>query len=249
MKQLSAVIIEDEEVSRDILKNYLASYCADIKILGEASNIKDGEELIRQHSPQIVFLDIEMPYGNGFDLLEKMSQINFEVIFITAFSDYAIKAINLSASSYLLKPIDIDELVAAVDKVKSNQLNSSEAFSTKILAENIKSLNDKDQKMVIPQMDGFEVIKISDIIRAEGSDNYTILYLTNNKKYTLSKTLKYYENLLTDFGFLRTHKSHLLNLDHVVKYKKGKVGEAIMTDASTVLVAATSKKELLAHFS
>lgn len=249
MDKMTAIIIEDEEVSREILRNYLASYCPDVELKGEAGNIEGGEKLIRNYNPDIVFLDIEMPYGNGFDLLEKIDDINFEVIFITAFSDYAIKAINLSASSYLLKPIDIDELVGAVEKIKNNILNHSETFSTKILAENIKTLNNKEQKMVLPQMDGFEVVKICNIIRAEASDNYTILYLEDGKKYTLSKTLKHYENLLSEYGFLRTHKSHLLNLDHIVKYKKGKVGEAIMTDGSTVLIAASSKKELMTHFS
>lgn len=249
MDKMTAVIIEDEEISREILRNYLKSYCPTVELIGEASNIKDGEELIKQSNPTIVFLDIEMPYGNGFDLLERIENINFEVIFITAFSDYAIKAINLSASSYILKPIDIDELITAVEKVHSNIKDDQEAFSTKILAENIKSISNREQKMVLPQMDGFEVVKICDIVRAEASDNYTILFLENNKKYTLSKTLKYYEELLTEYGFLRTHKSHLLNLGHVVKYKKGKVGEAIMSDNSSVPVAASAKKELLKYFS
>ena len=117
------------------------------------------------------------------------------------------------------------------------------------LAENIKSLNNKEQKMVIPQLDGFEVVKINSIIRAEASDNYTILYLEENKKYVLSKTLKYYEELLTEYGFLRTHKSHLLNLAQIVKYKKGKVGQAIMSDGSSVLVSSGAKKELMNFFS
>lgn len=112
-----------------------------------------------------------------------------------------------------------------------------------------KTLNSKDQKILLPQMGGFEIVKICNIIRAEASDNYTVFYMDNGKKYTLSKTLKYYENLLTEYGFLRTHKSHLLNLDHIVKYKKGKIGEAIMSDGSNVLVASSSKKELMMHFS
>jgi len=248
MKKCKAIIIEDEEISRDILRNYLASYCQNVEVMGEASNINAGEELIQKHNPDIVFLDIEMPFGNGFDLLEKLSDITFEVIFITAFSDYAIKAINLSASAYLLKPIDIDELVTAVDKVQEKKLNNVENVNTKILADNIKSINNREQKIVLPQMDGFEVVKIKHIVRAEASDNYTILYIEDGGKYTMSKTLKFYEGLLSDFGFLRTHKSHLLNLDHIVKYKKGKVGEAIMSDGSTVLVSASSKKELMNHF-
>jgi len=249
MDKLKAIIVEDEEISREILRNYLSSYCKNVELVGEAENIIKGEALIEEHSPDIVFLDIEMPFGNGFDLLEKLKSINFEVIFITAFSDYAIKAINLSASSYLLKPIDIDELIIAVEKVEQKKKNNVENINTKILADNIKSISNKEQKIVLPQMDGFEVVKIKDIIRAEASDNYTILYIENGKKYTLSKTLKYYEDLLSDFGFLRTHKSHLLNLDHIVKYKKGKTAEAIMSDSSTALVSSAHKKELMKYFS
>ncbi|MGV6861675.1 MAG: LytR/AlgR family response regulator transcription factor [Putridiphycobacter sp.] len=246
--KLRAVIIEDEEVSREILTNYLGNYCPDVEILGQAENIQLGEKLIREKQPELVFLDIEMPFGNGFDLLEKFTNINFEVIFITAFSDYAVKAINLSASSYLLKPIDIDEFTSAVNKVKHNLEAQQEVFNTKILAENIKSINKKDQKMVIPQMDGFEVVQIADIIRAEAADNYTILFLNQNRKYTLSKTLKFYEELLSEYGFLRTHKSHLVNADHILKYKKGKTGELTMSDNSTALVSANAKKELVKFF-
>jgi len=249
MGKITAVIIEDEEISRTVLRNYISTYCPDVQLVGEASNIEEGEKLISEKNPAIVFLDIEMPFGNGFDLLERLDQINFDVVFITAYSNYAIKALNLCAAYYILKPIDIDELVAAVDKIKKSRSEANEVFSTKILAENIKTINNREQKMVLPQIDGFEVVKISDIIRAEASDNYTILFLENEKKFVLSKTLKYYENLLNEFGFLRTHKSHLLNIDHVVKYKRGKVGQAIMTDGSCVLVAASAKKEMLKHFS
>jgi two-component system LytT family response regulator len=249
MNKLKAIIIEDEKVSREILTNYISTYCKDVELVGEAVNIEEGEKLIIKENPDIVFLDIEMPYGNGFDLLERIKNINFEVVFITAYSNYAIKALNLSASSYILKPIDIDELVASVEKIKTNRDNNIEVSSTKVLAENIKAINNREQKIVLPQMDGFEVVKITDIIRAEASDNYTVLYLTDGKKYTLSKTLKYYEELLGEFGFLRTHKSHLLNPSHVVKYKKGKVGQAIMVDSSVVLITAAAKKEFMQFFS
>ncbi len=248
MDKIKAVIIEDEEISRDILQNYLTTYCPNVELVGQAENIEIGEKLIKKEKPAIVFLDIEMPYGNGFDLLERIDAIDFEVVFITAYSDYAIKALNLSASYYILKPIDIDELVSAVEKIEEN-INQKNSFSnTKILANNIKAISDRDKKLVLPQLNGFEVVYISDIIRAEAADNYTILYLANQKKYTLSKTLKHYEDLLTEFGFLRTHKSHLLNLNHVIKYKKGKVGEAIMTDDSIALISASSKKEFVKHF-
>lgn len=248
MTKLKAVIIEDEEISRDILKNYLAKYCSDVSFEGEASNIADGKKLIEKVNPNIVFLDIEMPYGNGFDLLEQLDEINFDVVFITAYSHYAIKALNLSASYYILKPIDIDELVIAVDKIKVEQQTKTQHFKTKILTDNIKALNSKSKKIVLPQLDGFKVVKVSNIVRAEASDNYTILYIHGGEKYVISKTLKHFEELLSDLGFLRSHKSHLINLDHIVQYKKGKVGQVIMSDSSVALVSSSAKKELSNYF-
>ncbi len=247
--KLSAIIVEDEEVSRDILRNYLTTYCPGVEIVGEAPNIDEGEALIKSKQPQLVFLDIEMPFGNGFDLLDRIDKIDFEVVFITAYSDYAIKALNLSAAYYILKPIDIDELIFAVDKIIKKYQANSDFSSTQILAENIKSINNREQKIVLPQMDGFEVVKLARIVRAEAADNYTVFYLDSGKKYTISKTLKYYEELLSEFGFLRSHKSHLINLSHVVKYKKGKMGQVIMSDGSSALVSPNSKRELVAHFS
>jgi two-component system LytT family response regulator len=223
---MKAIIIEDEQISRDILRNYLRDYCPQVDLLGEAGNINEGEVLINKHQPDVVFLDIEMPFGNGFDLLTRFESIDFEVIFITAFSDYAIRAINLSAAYYILKPIDIDELIFAVDKVAKKTKNSKDFSPSTVLQNNIKALSHKDQKIVLPQMDGFEVVYIKDIVRIEAADNYSVFYLLNGKKYTLSKTLKYYEELLAEFGFLRSHKSHLINLAQIVKYKKGENGRS-----------------------
>ncbi len=248
-KAYSYIIIEDEEVSRDIIKNYVEKYCTDLTYLGEASNIQDGQKLIEKHNPDLVFLDIEMPYGNGFDLLENLSDINFEVIFITAYSHYAIQALNLSAAYYLLKPLDIDELVIAVDKVKES-IDSKDAISTtKILADNVKAIGNKSKKIVLPQLDGFLVIPIATIVRLEASDNYTIVHLEEGKKHMVSKTLKHFDELLTDCGFMRSHKSHLINLDHIVQYKKGKTGQVIMSDNSYALVSPSMKKELVQYFS
>ena len=249
MKELKAIIIEDEEASRNVLRSYISSYCKNVVLLGEASNIIEGEKLIKEFNPQLVFLDIEMPFGNGFDLLDKLDEIDFEVVFITAYSNYAIRALNLSAAYYLLKPIDIDELVSAVDKVTDTIQNREEFSNTQILAENLRAVTNKDQKIVFPQMDGFEVVQISNIIRAEASDNYTTFYLVGGKKYLLSKTLKYYEDMLVGLGFFRSHKSHLINIIHVLKYIKGKSGQAVMSDESIALVSSTAKKDFIKLFS
>ncbi len=248
MSKLKAVIVEDEEASRVTLNNYLTKYCSEVEILDMADSVQTGLTAIKKHNPDVVFLDIEMPYGNAFDLLESLDEIEFEIIFVTAYRDYAIKALNLSAAYYILKPIDIDELVSAVDKIVKSKKEGDENFHTKILMENIKSNAIQHKKIVLPQMDGFEVVNVNDIIRAEANDNYTNFYLTNGKTFLVSKTLKHFDDLLTDFDFIRTHKSHLVNLQYITKYIKGKGGQVRMSDDSYVDVSATRKKELLERF-
>ena len=246
--QLKAIIVEDEEASRTTLNNYLTKYCKNISVLEMADSVQTGLAAIKKHQPDVVFLDIEMPYGNAFDLLESLDKVDFEIIFVTAYRDYAIKALNLSAAYYILKPIDIDELVAAVTKITEHKKEGEEVFHSKILMDNIKTNNIQHKKIVLPQMDGFEVVNVNEIIRAEANDNYTNFYLTNGKKYLISKTLKYFDELLTEFDFIRIHKSHLVNLQYITKYVKGKGGQVRMTDDSYVDVSATRKKELLERF-
>jgi len=246
--KLKAVIVEDEEASRVTLNNYLSKYCKNVEVTAMADSVQTGLTAIKTHQPDVVFLDIEMPYGNAFDLLESLDGISFEIIFVTAYRDYAIKALNLSAAYYILKPIDIDELINAVDKILERKKEGEGNFHTKILMDNIKSNNIQHKKIVLPQMDGFEVINVNEIVRAEANDNYTNFYLTNGKSYLVSKTLKHFEELLTEFDFIRTHKSHLVNLQFITKYIKGKGGQVRMSDNSIVDVSVTRKKELLDRF-
>lgn len=245
---LKAIIIEDEEASRETLRNYITKYCPDVKILAEAGNIKDGHHIIRLHHPDIVFLDVEMPFGNAFDLLEQIEEINFETIFVTAFDNYAIQALNFSVAYYLLKPIDIEELIMAVEKIKNSVTENKEYIHTKVLIENIKIENKQLQKVVLPLIDGFEVARVKDIIRCEAQDNFTRFYFTDGKKLLICRTLKFYENLLSDYDFIRVHKSHLVNFQYIKQYKKGKGGMVIMEDKSTVFVSPNKKAELLARF-
>ncbi|MFM7023821.1 MAG: LytR/AlgR family response regulator transcription factor [Flavobacteriales bacterium] len=246
---MKAVIIEDEESGRETLKNYLAQYCPDVKLVGMADSLLTGEELIKKTSPDIVFLDVEMPYGNGFDLLEKFDNISFEVVFVTAFSHYAIKALNLCASYYILKPVDIDELILAVNKIKEKRAKSDvEPSHTKVLIENLKSINKQTKKVILPVMEGFEIIHVNDIIRCEANDNFTSFHLTNGKKMLICRTLKFYEECLSDFDFVRVHKSHLINLQYVTKYTKGKGGFVTMNDGSQVDVSPNKRDEFIGRF-
>jgi len=238
---LKAVIVDDEEASRITLNNYLSKYCPKIIVAQMADGIEQGLAAIEQHQPDVVFLDIEMPYGT-------IDHIAFEIIFVTAYRDYAIKALNLSAAYYILKPIDIDELILAVDKIVERKKEGIDTFHAKILMDNIKTSNIQHKKIVLPQLDGFEVVNVNEIVRVEADDNYTNFFLTNGNTYLVSKTLKHFESLLTEFDFLRVHKSHLVNLQYITKYVKGKGGQVQLIDNSMVEVSPARKKELIDRF-
>ncbi|CAH8281341.1 LytTR family two component transcriptional regulator [Mariniflexile fucanivorans] len=242
--KLTSIIVEDEETSRQILKNYLKKYCPNITVLDEAANVEEALVLIRNNDLDVVFLDVEMPYGNAFDLLDKVGDINFETIFVTAYNHYAIDALNAHASYYLMKPISIDELIKAVDyvteiKTKENKLQNQ------ILVPKTSTVNGK---ITIPQLDGFEVINTSDILFCKADDNYTEIHLNSNKKKIVSKTLKYFEDALIDSNFARVHKSYLVNVNEVVKYVKGKGGSVVLSNGKEIMVSASRKSELLSYF-
>ncbi|MEM9649939.1 MAG: LytTR family DNA-binding domain-containing protein, partial [Bacteroidota bacterium] len=221
---LRAILVEDEANSREILRNYLAKYCPSVRLLGEASNIDEGLELINKHKPDLVFLDVEMPFGNAFDLLDKIPDRSFETVFVTAYNQYAMDALNNHAAYYLMKPINIDELIKAVDYVKDIKLKENALEGQVLKAKPIKT----EGKITIPQQDGFQVLEVGDIYFCKADDNYTEIYL-EHKKIVVSKTLKYFEDTLKDYAFSRIHKSYLVNVGEVVKYKKGKGGSVVLS--------------------
>lgn len=242
--KLTAIIVEDEQKSREILKNYLKKYCPNVNILSEASNVEEALILIRNNDLDLVFLDVEMPYGNAFDLLDKVGDINFETIFVTAYNHYAIEALNAHASYYLMKPISIDELIKAVDYVTEIKVKE-DALQDQVL---VPKTNIVNGKITIPQLDGFEVIDTSDILYCKADDNYTEIYLNNNKKKVVSKTLKYFEEALNNSSFARVHKSYLVNVNKVVKYLKGKGGSVVLSNGQEIMVSSSKKSELLSYF-
>jgi two-component system, LytTR family, response regulator len=245
---LKAIIIDDEEASRTTLRNFLKNYCPQVELIGEVENINDGHQLIKKASPDLVFLDIEMPFGNAFDLLEKFENIPFETIFVTAFSQYALQAIHLSACSYILKPVNIDDLIDAVKKVEQNLAQKNSIRTANVLLENLTIENKQLKKIVLPTFEGFDVVTVKEIIRCEANDNLTDVYLTDDKKKTVCKTLKHFEDMLSDFDFFRTHKSHLINLNFVASYHKGKGGEIILSNGFTVPLSVTKKEGFVLRF-
>lgn len=245
---LKAVIVEDETISREILAGYLERYCPDVTLVAQADSVKSGLAAIQKHKPDVLFLDVEMPKGNGFDLLEQLDEINFETVFVTAYGNYAMKALNYSAAYYILKPVSIEELIAAVEKIKHNKEKNKSSLHTKILLENIQSTHQQNYKIVLPLLDGFEVVCIKDIVHCKANDNFTDFHLADKQKKMICRTLKFYEDLLGESGFMRVHKSHLINLDHIVKYTRGKGGQLTMDDGSVIDVSPNKKDELMEKF-
>ena len=241
--KLKAIIVEDEVQSRTILSNYLQKYCREVKLLGEATTVKEGIELIGKLQPDLVFLDVEMPFGNAFDLLDQIPERNFEIVFVTAFEQYALDALNNHAAYYLMKPIDIDELINAVTYV-GEIVEKERRLEKLVLKAGIPRV---DGKITIPQLDGFQVLNVEDIIYCKADDNYTEIYL-EKKKILVSKTLKYFESVLEAFPFVRIHKSYLVNVNEVVKYRKGKGGSVVLSNGKELSVSASRKRELLSFF-
>ncbi|GEQ87389.1 DNA-binding response regulator [Patiriisocius marinistellae] len=240
---LNAIIVEDEETSREILRNYIAKYCPKVTIKGEASNVEEALILIRNHELDLVFLDVEMPYGNAFDLLDKVGDRQFETVFVTAYNHYAIDALNAHAAYYLLKPISIDKLIEAVDYVAEIKQKENELQDVVLQPK----VNQVAGKITIPLQNGFEVLQINDILYCQADDNYTNIYVGDKKKL-VSKTLKYFEDILKENGFARVHKSYLVNVNAVVEYKKGKGGSVVLSNGKQVMVSPSRKKELLSFF-
>jgi len=241
--KISAIIVEDESKSVAALQNLLSVHCQHVDVIGTASNVKEAVDAIDNLKPDLVFLDIELPDGDGFEVLEKVSYKLFEIIFITAYDQYAVKAFELSALHYILKPINYLELNEAVDRF-GNRNKSEDIFDKKftVLKNNLIG---NSRKIILPDTSGLQIIDIDDIIRCEADHNYTICYLVDNKKLTISKSLNKFETILEDVFFCRVHNKHLANLKYIVKYNKGSGGSIIMNDGTELNVSKGRKNEFI----
>jgi two-component system, LytTR family, response regulator len=240
---IQAIIIDDERKGRVALKQKLNDYCKIIEVIGEAENGEEGLVLIKKLQPNIVFLDIEMPRMDGFQMLQNISQKNFHLIFTTAYDQYAIKAIKYAAFDYLLKPIDIDELKTAVAKISMCPPFEIEK-KLETLQQNLLSKNNFN-KIAVHTLQGLLFFNICDIIHLEAQSNYTILHFLNSPKLTASRTLKEFEDILPHDIFFRPHHSHLINLNFIKKYIKGDGGQIEMQNGDYIDVSRRKKEEFL----
>ncbi len=245
--KLKTIIIDDEQNAVDFIFSIIEEYCPGLEVVAKAYNVSDGVEKIKTLRPDLVFLDVEMPNGTGFDLLTHFPEKDFDVVFITAFNHYAIKAIKFSAVDYILKPININEFIEAADRViKKRAVNLSPGNeSVKILMENLKSAY--PTRLAIPVADGMEYLNPKDIVRIEADRSYSWFHLAGSRKILVSKHLKEFQELLSDRYFFRSHNSHLVNLKFVKKYVRRDGGYIEMHDGSQIPISRTRKDLFLIH--
>lgn len=246
---ISAFIVDDEFQSREVISLMLGDMFPEIKIVGHASTVKEALTGIEEKQPQLVFLDVQMQNETGFDLLDKLNTINFELIFTTAHSEFAVKAFRYSALDYLIKPIDASELESAVKRArKTMQRNSSTSEQVQLLTQHLDGSKKIPDKIAIPTPEGLMFVQVHDIIYCQGLGNYTEFFLLNEQKIISSHTLKQYEELLSDHLFFRAHKSFLINLSHIKKYLRGEGGTAVMSNGHEIEIARRNKTSFLNLF-
>ncbi|MDO5509947.1 MAG: LytTR family DNA-binding domain-containing protein [Weeksellaceae bacterium] len=244
--KIKALIVDDEKTARDVLKYYLQQYCPQVEIVGEASNVRQAAPLIRELQPQLVFLDVEMPFGNAFDLLEATQDCDYQTIFITAFSEYSLKALNMSAAYYILKPISIDELITAVQKVQEHLEKEETLNRNKILIQNLTQ-NPETQQLILPTQSGFDVVKLADVTYLMADGNFTQVHMNDGTKHLVCRFLKHFDDLLS-FPFVRVHRSYMINVQYVRAYQKGNGGTAILQNKVEIDISAPYKENFLSKF-
>jgi two-component system LytT family response regulator len=245
---ITALLIDDDDNLRNGMQSLLLRYAPEIQIVGQANSVKTGVEAMEHLQPQVVFLDIQMTDGTGFDVLEQIAQRNGKstshIVFITAHEQYAIKAFRFSALDFLLKPVDPEELQKVIEKIKNVLVKNDDYSHIDLLLENIRKKVDNFKRIALSNSDGIHLFEVSDIIRCESEDNYTKFFIKNSKPILISKTLKEYEELLTEHGFERIHQSHLINIAYLKSYIKKDGGYVVMADDSNLPISQRKKDRL-----
>lgn len=241
---MRAIIIDDEALARDVILNMLKLYCPKVQVVAQAFDVESGVATINQYKPEVVFLDIQMPDGSGFDLLKRFSTIKFKFIFITAYQEYAIKAFKFSALDYILKPVDPSDLIAAVDKLYESIQEEDVDKKFQTFIENFQDHNKLPQKIILKTLDSVVVAEVNKVVRCESDNNYTMFYFDDGSKILVSRTLKEFDDMLSPSGFFRSHQSHLVNLKFVSKYNRFPESHILLTNGTKIPVAVR-KRDLL----
>jgi two-component system, LytTR family, response regulator len=241
---IKAIVIDDEKNNQELICNLLSSYAENIQVVSVADSVESGYQSILEHQPDLVFLDIQMPDGTGFDLLKKFEKVNFKVIFVTAHQEYAIEAFKYSALDYLLKPLSPSNLISAVKKVEESFNSEDLNLKLKTLLSNISEPSKTKRKIVLKTMERIYSVDLHDVIRFESDGGYTKVYLLDGKRIMVSRTMKEFDDLLSNVGFVRVHNSHLINMDYLFCFEKTE-GHIVMKDDSIVPVSNRKKEQLM----
>jgi two-component system, LytTR family, response regulator len=241
---LKSIIVDDEFKSRESLRALIDRFCEDIQVSAVCQNADEAIKAIHDHKPDVVFLDIQLQRETGFDILQSLDKIDFEVIFTTAYSEFAVRAFRFSAIDYLLKPVDIEDLRKAIDKARKKIVGNISERMTQ-LAQTMKGNAFKHSRLAVPSSDGLVFVSVDGILYCEASGNYTNIYMGDGRKFVVSRTLKEYEEMLEDLDFFRIHNSYLINLNLIKKYIRGEGGQVIMTNDQALDVSKAKKKSFL----
>ncbi len=247
MSEINAIIVDDEQHCIDALCAMLQKKCPEVAVLAGVNSVKEARQLIDEMQPDLVFLDVEMPHQNGFELLKQYDKLTFDVIFTTAYEQYALKAIKFNALDYLLKPFSVQELQEALRKFQErrSQKPDTAIAPLEVFLQNMKTLQQTNKKIALPTINGLVFMPVQNIVRCESTGNYTKIFFTDKKQLLVSKPLKEFEELLTDVDFFRVHNSHLINLQQMESYLQGEGGFALMSDGTQVEVSRRRKAEFL----
>ena len=248
MSEIKAIIVDDEQHCIDALQTMLQKKCPGVNVIGSAKSVREAKELVDELQPDLVFLDVEMPYQNGFELLKLFEKVFFDVIFTTAYEQYALKAIKFNALDYLLKPFSVKELQDALDKCREKKVNrhkDSGVSPMEVFLQNMKTLQQTHKKIALPTINGLVFMPVQNIVRCESTGNYTRIFFTDKKNLMVSRPLKEFEELLSDVDFFRVHNSHLINMQQMQSYIQGEGGFALMSDGTQVEVSRRRKADFL----
>ena len=238
---MKAILIDDEEPSRIILEQLLQWHCPQVKLLAKCSGVDEGIDAISKHQPDIVFLDIAMPNKNGFDLFRELDELNFDVVFTTAYDEFALEAFKVHATAYLLKPIDKELLISTIENIEKKKTKNVDASEMQALLSLIQKQKPKTGKVGIPTMEGVEYLQVDSIVRCLAEGNYTRIYVDDGTEIYVSKSLKIVENMIDNPIFIRPHNSHLINSKRIKKYIKGAGGHLILDDGTSIPVSRAKK--------
>jgi two-component system LytT family response regulator len=245
MKRIKTIIVDDEVKSRKTLVDFLLKYCPDIEVTAEAASVDEAIQAIDRLKPELIFLDINMPEGNGFELFKKIKEPDFHTVFVTAYDQYALEAFKHQAVDYILKPINIAELIKTVNRVKTLQNYKTNTDQLNAFLQSVSKKTIMSDRIALPVADGLTYVQTDDVIHCEAQGNYTFFHFTNRSKLLVARTLGFYEDLLKNRGFVRIHHHHLINLMHVEKYQRGRGGIVVMADKAELRVAQRRKEEFI----